>query len=172
MPTAPVTPSTTGASTPSATAPTPPSDTDVYYKSKWGRIAILTGDNYPVFEQTCRTALVVAGAWNIVNGNEARPPHQNRALLQDYTERQLRAIQLISNSVKETYHSRINPFINAVDPQGMWDEIAKDNRALDRVYQDSLTNQFARESWNPKTESLRAYVTRLESYRTPSPISS
>ena len=34
------------------------------------------------------------------------------------------------------------------------------------MYQDSLTNQFARESWNPKTESLRAYVTRLESYRT------
>ena len=62
MPTAPVTPSTTDASTPSATAPTPLSDTDVYYKSKWGRIAILTGDNYPVFEQTCRTALVVADA--------------------------------------------------------------------------------------------------------------
>ena len=62
MPTAPVTPSTTGASTPSATAPTPPSDTDVYYKSKWGRIAILTGNNYPVFKQICKTALVTASA--------------------------------------------------------------------------------------------------------------
>ena len=119
MPTAPVTLSTTGASTPSATAPTPLSDTNVYYKSKQGRIAILTGDNYLVFKQTYKTILVITSAQNIVNRNKARPSHQNRALLQDYTKRQLRAIQLISNLVKETYHSRINPFINAVDPQEM-----------------------------------------------------
>ena len=77
MLTAPTTPSTASAATPTASVSAPLSDTDLYYKSKWGRIAILTGDNYQLFEQTCRTALIVAGAWNIVNRTEARPPPQN-----------------------------------------------------------------------------------------------
>jgi hypothetical protein len=48
----------------------------------------------------------------------------------------------------------------------MWDELAKDNRVLDLVYQNSLYARFHREDWNPKNESLRSFVTRLKSYRT------
>jgi hypothetical protein len=73
----PITLSTATAAAP-APVSAPSSDTDLYYKSKWGRVAILTGDNYQLFKQTCRTALVVASAWNIVNGTEARLPPQKR----------------------------------------------------------------------------------------------
>jgi hypothetical protein len=162
--------STYNPSTATAAAPAPvsalSSDTDLYYKSKWGKVAILTGDNYQLFEQTCKTALVVASAWNIVNRTEARPLPQNRALLQDYNKRLLRAIHLITNSVRPLYNNRINIFINTADPQGMWDELAKDNRVLDLVYQNSLYARFHREDWTPKNESLWSFVTRLESYRT------
>jgi hypothetical protein len=159
MPKAPITPRTIGG-TPSASAPVP------YYMSEYGRIAILTRDNYPVFEQTCRTALIVARAWSIVHGDEARPQPQNLAQLQDYDDRLLRGIQLISSSVTETFYNRINLFINNQDPQGMWNELAKEKRVLDIVDQDSLRNRFTKETWNPKSESLRSYVTKLETYRT------
>jgi hypothetical protein len=118
MSTAPTTPSTATAAAP-APVSAPSSDTDLYYKSKWGRVAILTGDNYQLFKQTCRTALVVASAWNIVNRTKAWPPPQNRALLQDYNKRLLRAIHLITNSVRPLYNNRINIFINTADPQGI-----------------------------------------------------
>jgi hypothetical protein len=105
MSTAPTTPSTATAVTPAALVSAPSSDTDLYYKSKWGKVAILTGDNYQLFEQTCKTALVVASAWNIVNRTEAWPPPQNQALLQDYNKRLLRAIHLITNSVRPLYNN-------------------------------------------------------------------
>jgi hypothetical protein len=122
------------------------SDTDLYYKSKWDRVAILTDDNYQLFEQTCRTALVVASAWNIVNRTKAWLLPQNRALLQDYNKRLLRVIYLITNSVRSLYNNQINIFINTADPQGMWDKLAKDNRVLDLVYQNSLYARFHREN--------------------------
>ena len=57
----------------STTASTSLTDSNQYYASKYGRIAIFTGDNYIVFVLTCRTALVVARAWAIVNRIEDRP---------------------------------------------------------------------------------------------------
>ena len=52
---------------------TTPLDSNEYYTSKYGRIAILTIDNYATFAATCRTAVIVAGAWSIVDGTEPRP---------------------------------------------------------------------------------------------------
>src|SRR6202021_1750256 len=43
--------------TPTTSLSTTIVDTNQYYTSKYGRIAILTGDNYAAFSSTCRTAL-------------------------------------------------------------------------------------------------------------------
>ena len=79
-----------------------------YYTSKYGRIAILTGNNYPVFQQTCRTALIVANAWGIVSRTEERPAG-NRAV--DYDERLHKGIQLISSSVASYLLNKISAYI-------------------------------------------------------------
>jgi hypothetical protein len=136
---------------------------DQYYTSKYGRIAILTGDNYPIFQQTCRTALIVANAWGITSGTENRPAG-NRAA--EYDERLRKAIQLISSSVAPYLQNKISALVQNSDPAGMWTELAKENRALDQIYQDALVNQFAKEAWSPQTETLRVYINRLDSYRT------
>ena len=113
-----------------------------YYTSKYGRIVILTGDNYPVFQQTCRTALIVANAWGIVSGTEERPAG-NRAA--DYNERLHKRIQLISSSVASYLLNKISAYIQNQDPQGMWNKLSRENHALDQIYQDTLINQFAKE---------------------------
>ena len=81
MLTVPTTPSIISAATLITLISAPLFDTDLYYKSKWGKITIFISDNYQLFEQTCRTTLVVTGAWNIINRTKAQPPSQNRALL-------------------------------------------------------------------------------------------
>ena len=145
-----------------ASTSTSNSTTQEYYTSKYGRIAILTGDNYPIFHQSCQTALIVVNAWSIVSREEARPVVRPG----DYDKRLRKAIQLISSSVAPYLLNKITPFIRNADPQGMWEELAKENRALDQIYQDTLTNQFAKETWNPHAKALRTYVNRLDNYRT------
>jgi hypothetical protein len=139
----------------------PTTSNEQFYTSKYGRITILNGDNYPLWEQTCRIALVVANAWGIVNGTEERPVAP-AARVQEYDERLCRAILLITSSVASTQLNYVNPFVPQSDRRGMWLELAKGNRALDPIYQDTLLNRFARESWDPSAESLRTYVNRLD----------
>ena len=136
-----------------------------FYTSKYGRITILNSDNYPLQEQTCRIALVVANAWEIVNGNEQRPVAP-AARVQEYDKRLRKAILLITSLVLLTQLNSINPFVLQSDLRGMWLKLAKGNRALGPIYQDTLLNRFARESWDPSAESLRTYVNRLDQYRT------
>jgi hypothetical protein len=103
----------------------------------------------------------MANAWGIVSGEEDRPATRHG----DYDERLHKAIRLISSSVAPCFLNKITSYIQDSDPQGMWDELAKENRALNPIYQDTITNQFAKETWDLQNETLRTYVTRLDNYR-------
>jgi hypothetical protein len=138
-------------------------DTNEYYTSKHGRIAILTGDNYAAFSTTCRTALVVAGAWSIVEGAEPRPAG---AAGRSWDDRNRKAIQLISSAVSGPLQSRIGPSIIAEDSVTMWTELAKEDRANSKIHQASLFLQFNKAIWTPPTESIRSFYARLEDIRT------
>ncbi|HEY1645373.1 MAG TPA: hypothetical protein VGF75_03220, partial [Candidatus Saccharimonadales bacterium] len=78
--------------TPTTSLATTIVDTNQYYTSKYRRIAILTRDNYTAFSSTCWTALVVAGAWNIVDGTEPRPAGAGAAR-REWDEHNQKAIQ-------------------------------------------------------------------------------
>jgi hypothetical protein len=54
-----------------------------YNTTKWGKVAILDGSNYPEFKGTCIAALAVIDAWNIVNSSDPEPPAQPRATYQE-----------------------------------------------------------------------------------------
>jgi hypothetical protein len=110
----------------STTALTPLTDSNQYYASKYGRIAIFTGDNYAAFASTCRTALVVVGAWSIVDGTENRPAGAG-AGRRDWDERNRKAIQLISSSGSAPFQPRITDGITEEDAQAMWTELAKED---------------------------------------------
>ena len=84
------------------------SQSSQYYTSKYGRIAILTGDNYPVFQQIYRTTLIVANTWGIVSRTKERLAG-NRAT--DYNERLHKGIQLISSSVASYLLNKISAYI-------------------------------------------------------------
>ena len=137
-------------------------DSNEYYTSKYGRIAILTGDNYASFASTCRTALVVAGAWNIVNGSEPRP---GGAAGRTWDELNRKAIQLISSSVASSIHSRIDTAILAEDPMSMWTELTKEDRSSSQLHQNTLFSQFHNAVWDPSKESIRVFHGRLENIR-------
>jgi hypothetical protein len=148
----------------STTASTSLTDSNQYYASKYGRIAIFTGDNYAAFASTCRTALVVAGAWAIVDGAEDRPAGAG-AGRRDWDERNRKAIQLISSSVSAPFQPRITDGITDEDAQAMWIELAKEDRATNKIHQANLFFQFNQAIWKPQTESIRTFQARLEEIR-------
>ncbi|KIM94842.1 hypothetical protein OIDMADRAFT_60007 [Oidiodendron maius Zn] len=147
-----------------ASTTTPLTDSNQYYASKYGRIAIFTGDNYTAFATTCRTALVVVGAWSIVDGTEIRPAGAG-AGRRDWDDRNRKAIQLISSSVSVPFQPCITDGINEEDANIMWAELTKEDRATSRVYQANLYSQFNQAAWNPQTESIRTFQARLEEFR-------
>ena len=140
--------------------PTPSANT--YYDSKYGRIVIFTGDNYPVFKQSCSFALRAADVWNIVQGEEPRPEGAQR--IKDWEERARRACQLITSSISEGLYNSVTVY--AGNPVAMWQALSANDRTLNRIYQQSLLEQFYQEKWNYTTETLRMYLNRLDTYRT------
>ena len=152
-----------------ASGVTPPTATTTtetqYYTCKYGRIAILNDENYSLFRQTCKVALLSANAWRIVTGDEPRPAN-NARLLPDWDQRAARAIQIMSNSVTPNILHSIDALIDATDAVGIWTELAKHNRSLDPMYQDTLVYRFTKETWDPKTEPLSNFLDKLNTYRT------
>jgi gag-polypeptide of LTR copia-type len=135
-----------------------------YYTSKYGRIPIFDGDNYATFSTECRTALTVAGAWDIVDGSEVRPV--DPAAGTSWDERKLKAIQLINSSVVQALKSRIIPGVRAADPKAMWTELAKEDRMTSTVHQYTLFSDFHKATWDPSAETIRSFQARLQDMRT------
>jgi hypothetical protein len=134
-----------------------------YNTTKWGKVAILNGDNYPEFQDTCTAVLAVVDAWSIIEG-EHQP--QNQRAADDWKTRNQRAIQIISGSVEPRFLSKISPFVRAKDVPGIWAELAKFNRTNDPVFNSSLREGFSAESFDPLKETIRDFSTRLFNYKT------
>ena len=150
----------------STTTPTATTTTETqYYTCKYSRIAILNDKNYSLFRQTCKVALLSANAWRIVTGDEPRPAN-NARLLPDWDQRAARAIQIMSNSVSPNILYSIDFLIDATNAVGIWIELAKHNRSLDLMYQDTLIYYFTKETWDLKTELLSSFLDKLNVYRT------
>jgi len=86
------------------------------YSSKWGRVTILQGDNFPEFKSTVKPTLHHAGALNIVIGTELRltspitprpstrasstqPPEDITDIQQKWDERLLKGLMILYNGV-------------------------------------------------------------------------
>ncbi|KIN03549.1 hypothetical protein OIDMADRAFT_51509 [Oidiodendron maius Zn] len=137
-----------------------------YNTTKWGRVAILDGGNYPEFKSTCTAALAVIDAWNIVDGSDPEPPAQPRATYLEWKDRNQKAIQIISGSIQPRFLPKITPYIQAKDVPGIWIELAKFNRANDPVFNSTVREQFSTAEFDPKAETIRDFSSRLYGYKT------
>jgi hypothetical protein len=130
------------------------------YTCKWGRVSVLTGDNYPQFSQTCKAALISSNTWPIVNAT--RPRAGNAQSLREWDELNARGAMIIFNSVSSNLQTTINAEMDTQDTVAMWNKLTVYDRSTDSVFAGTLKAQFYAETFKPDTETLRTFVLRLE----------
>jgi len=81
---------------------------DTTYACKWGIVTILNRLNYAVFKTSCRSALLIAEAWNIVRGTERPPLVGVSPESKDWVIRRDRGLQIIYNSTSTDIRSTLS----------------------------------------------------------------
>jgi hypothetical protein len=94
-------------------------------KTKWGNIIVLSAssDNYKAFSSTCRSALVSANAWDIIQRIEEEPEGASlrssagvTTAYKDYIDRRGKANTILNSSVDYSlYNAYLDPYILTVD---------------------------------------------------------
>ena len=86
---------------------------EAIYSCKWGNVIILNRENYPSFASTCRTTLIVAGAWDITQGKEVQPTDTEAG--KDWAMRRGRAIQIMYFSTTQGIRDTLDTFTSNQD---------------------------------------------------------
>src|SRR5450432_1490871 len=134
------------------------------YTSKWGKIIIFNGENYPLFSITCKAALVSANAWGIVS--RAEPAPANARPLEEWNKRRNFSIQIIFSSAGKNYVNSLSTHLDNNDPAGMWEKLKASDRSRDAVFISNVRTNFASQLFDPSKQSMRQFVNILEHYRT------
>src|SRR6266513_177607 len=131
------------------------------YTSKWGNVTILDRQIYPTFASTCRATLIVAGAWNLVQGTEAIPTDLTTENGKDWSTRRGRALQIMFNSTSEGIRDTLDTFISNQDAPGLWTHLATYNQANNTLFITKVMEGFHNESYKPPNDSIDAFAARL-----------
>ncbi|RDW65077.1 hypothetical protein BP6252_10728 [Coleophoma cylindrospora] len=108
------------------------------FESRFGNVTILKGDNYATFKHD---------------------------LKKDWTERRTHALVLLCNSVDCVLRSNFRDLITARDVVAIWKELQKFDRSNDPMYILKITKEFQSQRWNPKTEGIRSFISKLQRLR-------
>jgi len=131
------------------------------YNSKWGNVTILDRQNYPTFASTCRATLIVAGAWNLIQGTEAMPNDLTTENGKDWAIRRGRALQIMFNSTSEGIRDTLDTFISNQDAPGLWTHLTIYNQANNTLFITKVIEGFHNESYKPPNDSINAFAARL-----------
>jgi hypothetical protein len=134
------------------------------YTSKWGKVIIFNGENYPLFSITCKAALVSANAWGIVS--RAEPAPVGARPLEEWNKRRNFAIQIIFSSAGKNYVNSLSTHLDNNDPAGMWEKLKASDRSRDAVFISNIRTSFASQLFDPLKQSIRQFLNTLEHYRT------
>jgi hypothetical protein len=134
------------------------------YTSKWGKVIIFNGENYPLFSITCKAALVSANAWGIVS--RAEPAPVGARPLEEWNKRRNFAIQIIFSSAGKNYVNGLSIHLDNNDPTGMWEKLKASDRSRDAVFVSNIRTNFASQQFDPTKQSIRQFLNILEHYRT------
>lgn len=143
-----------------------------HYDCKWGKIEILTGDNYPGWSTNSTMALIAADCIEIVKGTEVRPAAVAAGAgidaagpLKDWKERARRAIQILTNSIDSKLQDKVKAKAESMDPAGIWTELNKFNKTSDPVFVANQRTEFYAATFDPTKEKIRDFVNRLTSFQ-------
>jgi len=150
------------------------------YSTKWGRVTILQGDNFPQFKSTVKPTLHHADALSIVMGTELRPasaivpgPSTRASSSQPQTssdiadtqrkwdERLLRGLMILYNGVSSSIQLSIQTLHDNDDITGIWNELSKYDRSTDPNYCQKLQEVFWEKSFDPTKQSIQHYLQEL-----------
>src|SRR6266487_5142229 len=132
------------------------------YSCKWGIVTILNRQNYTTFKASCRSALIVAGAWNIVNGTETIPSVGTSTEAVKWNERRDRGLQIIYNSTSADIRSTLSKYMDSADPSGLWKHLQDTyDQSKDPGYISDVLYSFHTCKYNPPNDTINAFVRRL-----------
>jgi hypothetical protein len=138
-----------------------------HYSCKWGKITILNGNNFQEFKRTAKAALIYGECWDIANGQELRPQGAagGAAAGRDWDARARRALLILYNSVASSIQPSLDQYQDNIDPAGMWTKLQNYDRTRDAIYLSTLRQNFYREVFSPKSETVQAFADKLQAYR-------
>jgi hypothetical protein len=139
---------------------------DPRYRSKLGEFDKLTTINYPQWSSIIEFCLTSINAWDIVQGNEVRPPAGNtaaaRAATADYTKRYGEA----AGAIRLSCSNDVAPYLQGVrDPQTMWTILHDQfNHARHTLGRNTILNDF--QNSRPKDGGpIAVYFGRLKQFQ-------
>jgi len=145
-----------------------PKAPDIVFKSKYGSVTILDLENYPKFQQTCKTVLLSAGLWNIVTGVTPRPDDDDSlAAREKWDEKAGRAMGIINSSVIESICDTFEQFITPnIDLPGLWDHLKSYDQTSDMLFVVNLRNRFDNFKFDPERVDIIEAVLELQKLKT------
>jgi hypothetical protein len=139
---------------------------DPRYRSKLGEFDRLTTINYPQWSSIIEFCLTSINAWDIVQGNEVRPPAGNtaaaRAATADFTKRYGEA----AGAIRLSCSSNVAPYLQGVrDPQTMWTILHNQfNHARHTLGRTTILTEF--QNSHPEAgEPIAVYFGRLKQFQ-------
>jgi len=135
--------------------PTITTDTPTFFTSKWGRIEIFTGDNYPAFQSTCTSSLFAVGAYQIITGTEPEPSASSVTARKEWIERRRYATQILVGSVAPRFYNRMKLFLETNDLPSLWTDLAKLNRSNNSLYASHKKSEFFTKVYNLETNTIQ-----------------
>ncbi|KAI0997178.1 hypothetical protein K3495_g11007 [Podosphaera aphanis] len=146
---------------------------EILNKTIWGNIAILTGDNYTIFESQAKKALATAGCWKLLDGTENKPeeePDANNLTLYKrwkrnvnaYEKKRENALRILSTSIDDALvDDEIETALRNGVPQELWNALYKFNQNNNRVWISARRKAFNDEKFDHKNETIQAFYPRL-----------
>ncbi|KAI0996905.1 hypothetical protein K3495_g11279 [Podosphaera aphanis] len=142
------------------------------YKSKWGDIEILTESNFSEWRVTCELALVNAGVFEIVNGENTRPaaveisnPSTDSTKEQEWITHACQAQVIVTNSVRGQLKEMSLEFAKKTDPAGLWKALLDLDPNKDPTNIDTLRESFYSVKMDQSKDTIQSVLLRLNNIR-------
>ncbi|KAF7950295.1 hypothetical protein EAE96_007583 [Botrytis aclada] len=133
--------------------------------TKWGPIVFFNGTNYPFFRDSVMMAMAAADALGFLENTEtivAVPAETDSEvqskMYQNYKKRKGYAIYIINTGLKHIQRAAIVELILAGDIKGSWNKLAAMDQAQNPLFIANVRQTFARETFDPKTQTIRQFA--------------
>src|SRR5580700_3744457 len=150
---------------------TPSQNKTSFYNCQYGRVELLTDNNYVDWSSSLRTFLTADGTWKIVQGTTTIPVQEQQLTaakqkefnesLEEFEMKQARAAAMILSAVTPVYKRFI---ANLTDPKQMWSTLKEKLDSMQsKVGPSAIRRRFQQEKY--KEGPIAIYLSRLQEYQ-------